>query len=133
MPFDVSLTITGLQEAQAQNLATIEALKPRGGLGRAVRAGTAVLYRGVIANVHVDTGSLRASQRIEYTEGPGWAQGRIYTDPTATNPRTGRRPVVYGVYEHDRGGQHAYADLALLEFGPAAVAAAVNELLRSIP
>ena len=113
MPFDVSLTITGLQEAQALNNRMIAALKPSGALGQAVREVTAAAQRWAIALTHVDTGSLRASHRMEV----GGLRGRIYIDPGAVNPRSGRHTALYGPYEHARGGSHAFYGRVVDEHG----------------
>lgn len=115
---DVKLTITGLQEAQAANLRMIAEVKPSGALGRAVKYALTELHRHAVAITHVDTGSLRASHRMRYEEAGASARGEIYIDPAAVNPRTHKRPAEYGVYEHDRGGSHAFYDRTRDEAGP---------------
>ncbi|MCH8093069.1 MAG: hypothetical protein IH953_00605 [Chloroflexi bacterium] len=57
---------------------------------------------------HVDTGALRASHRMELSSKGKTARARIFIDPSAANPRTGRRVAKYGFYEHARGGSHAF-------------------------
>lgn len=104
----VDLSIRGLQEAQARNLARIAALKPNGALGRLVRDLTVRAHRYAVAATHVDTGALRASHRLDVQP----LRGRIYVDPSAVNPRSKRRPAEYGVYEHHRGGSHAFYTVA---------------------
>jgi len=104
--FDVDLTITGIQAVQAANLRAIAAMKPSGALGRAVLYGTTEAHRYAVAITHVDMGALQASHRIKMKQ--GGLRGEIYIDPATTNPRSGQRPVVYGFYEHERGGSHAF-------------------------
>ena len=125
--FDINLTITGLQEAQAKNVRQIAALKPTGALGRAVQYGTVEAQRYAVINTHVGKyksgktgswvggGTLRASHRMQ-VDG---VRGRVYIDPSATNPRTGQRAAEYGPYEHDRGGTHAFYQLVIDEQGGA--------------
>ena len=113
MPFDVNLTITGLQEAMDLNLRAIAALQPQGALGRAVQVGTTMAHRAAVAITHVDTGALRASHRMEVKS----TRGRIYIDPSARNPRSGQLTAVYGFFEHERGGSHAFYDRVEREFG----------------
>lgn len=104
MPFDPKLTITGLQEAQAANNRRIAALKPSGAFGRAIQYATTAAHRYAIAETHVDTGALRASHRMEISG----LRGRVFIDPGAANPRSGRLTSLYGFYEHERGGSHAF-------------------------
>lgn len=107
--FDVNLTITGLQEAQNANARLIAMMEPDGAAGEATRYVTVGLERLAIAATHVDTGSLRASHRSEVLG----LFGRVFLDPNATNPRTGQLTSEYGVYEHERGGEHAFYDIAI--------------------
>ncbi len=98
------VTIKGLQQAQKAMLKVLTAVKPEGGLGRAVLYLATEAHRVLVSNTHVDTGAYRASQFIRRE-----AQGRyrIYIDPSATNPRTSAKPVDYGPVEEARGGSHA--------------------------
>jgi hypothetical protein len=59
------------------------------------------------------------------------ATGRIYIDPTAVNPR-GQRPEEYGVYEHARGGSHAFYERTIKERGEQIGDAAVRFVMRDI-
>lgn len=110
---DVSMTITGLQEVQDLNIRLIAAMKPSGGLGRAVKYATTEAHRYAVAITHVDTGALRASHRMEI-EG---LRGIISIDPTAKNPRSKALTSEYGVVEHERGGQHAFYERTVKERG----------------
>lgn len=100
------LSIKGLQEAQARNNKRIANLKPPGAFGKLIRYFTALLHRFMVQVTHVDTGALRASERMD-VDG---LHGRVYVDPNAVNPRDGKRTSVYGVFENARGGEHAFFD-----------------------
>ncbi len=113
MAFDVKLSITGIQEAQAANNRAIAALTPAGALGRAIKYGTTEAHRYAVAVTHVDTGALRASHRMEVSG----LRGRIFIDPWSTNPRSGTPPAEYGLYEHRRGGSHAFYQRVVDERG----------------
>jgi hypothetical protein len=109
----VGFTITGIQEAQAMNNRAIAALRPTGALGRAVQYGTIAAHRYALGLTHVDTGALKSSHRMELSG----TRGRIYIDPSTSNPRTGQAPVEYGVIEHNRGGSHAFYARVVAEHG----------------
>jgi len=104
MSVQVSLDIAGIQAAQNANARLVASVKPSGNLERAIKAMTIEAERRAVIYTHVDTGSLRASHRMELI-GP---RGRVYIDPSSVNPRTKRKPSVYGVYERDRGGEHDF-------------------------
>ena len=127
--FDVNMTITGLQEAQRANLQAVAALRPQGAFGRAVIYATTAGQRYAVGITHVDTGALRASHRVEVTG----LRGRIYIDPSSVNPRSGERPVVYGVEEHARGGSHAFYQRVVDEEGRRIGERALQELRRGLP
>lgn len=117
----MTITIRGLQKAQAMNARAIAAVSPEGAMGEALQIGTAALHRYAVSITHVDTGSLRASHRMMID----WSQtrGRVYISPSARNPRSFQKPSVYGVYEHDRGGSHAFYERTANEVG--------SEILRN--
>lgn len=127
-PVDVRMTITGIQELQDDNARSIAALQPKGALGQAVKHVTTGAHRYVVAITHVDTGALRASHRMEVNG----LRGRIYIDPTARNPRSGQRTAVYGEFEHDRGGSHAFYDRAADESGERLVREAQEIIERGV-
>ena len=106
MSINPKLTIRGIQELQRANSKIINALKPEGARGRAVKYGLTEGQRAAQIETHVDTGALKASHRMYYdTNGP---RGTIYIDPTAANPRTGAKTSVYGPDEHARGDPHDF-------------------------
>ena len=125
MPYIPQLSIEGIQEVQQRNLKRIAAMQPSGEAGAAVRDAIVALHRYAVAITHVGRydrmgvsgkaigGSLRASHRMEIA---GLA-GEIYIDPSSVNP-LGKKPVVYGVYENARGGEHAFYDRTVNEEGP---------------
>ncbi len=123
--FDVKLSITGLQQAQQRNLRAIAALSPSGALGRAIKLGTVEAHRYAVAITHVDTGSLKASHRIELTND----RGRVFIDPAAVNPRRGRPVEDYAIWEHRRGGTHAFYERVVSERGQQ-IGAAMSRLVK---
>jgi hypothetical protein len=91
----------------------IAELRPSGKLGKAVQYGTIQAHRYAVGLTHVDTGSLKSSHRMEIKG----LRGEVYIDPNASNPRSGRRTAMYGQYEHDRGGEHAFYQRVIDEYG----------------
>lgn len=123
MPFDVKLTLTGIQEVQQRNLRRIAALQPEGAAGQAVKDALIALQRYAVQITHVGKyvggGALKNAHRIEIEDG---LTGKVYIDPSSVSPRrttTKARPVEYGVYENARGGEHAFYDRTVNEAGPA--------------
>lgn len=125
------LSIKGLQEAQRGNLRTINAMRPSGSFGRAIIYATSQAHRFAVANSHVGTGTMRAAHRMEITG--GGLHGRIFLDPDATNPRSGQKPSEYGVFEHARGGQHAFYQRVLDEHETSIVQGAAVVLVGGMP
>jgi len=111
--FNVNLTITGIQQAQAANNRLVAAVRPTGAAGRAVKYGTIEANRVAQILTHVDTGALRASHRIQYAG----LQGRVFLDPSATNPRSHALTSVYGPIEEQRGSTHAFYKRTIDEHG----------------
>ena len=112
--FRVELSITGIQEAQDACLRWATAVQPKGALGRAVQYMTVEAQRRAVELTHVDTGALRASHRIAY-DGP--ARGRVFIDGGTVNPRSRQRTAMYGYWEHERGGEHAFYARVVDEYG----------------
>lgn len=126
----VQLTIRGIQEVQAANNRMIAALKPRGALGRAVQYGTMRVHRHAVAITHVDTGALRASHRMRMEQ--RGLRGVVYLDRASRNPRSNARPYQYGVYEHDRGGTHAFYERTVEEAGPRILDEMGREIVKAL-
>lgn len=124
----MQFSIQGLQQAQAANLRAMAAVSPNGGLGRAVQYALVSAQRYETSIVHVDTGALRASQRIEYSG----TRGTIYTDPSAINPRSRRRVIDYAAVEHNRGYPHNYAQRTVDERGDQIAQSAAQGILDEI-
>lgn len=126
----IRVTIKGLQEAQRANLKMMTAIKPEGGLGRAVQYMTTEAHRYAIAQTHVDTGALKASHRINQL---GAARYVISLDGSAQNPRSGARTSEYGPVEEARGGDHAFYRRTVFEGGPAMMQRAARYLVSQLP
>jgi len=109
----MQMTIEGIQEVMARNERRIATMQTGGEAEDAVRDAVIQLHRHAVQITHVDTGSLKASHRMEVDD----LEGMIYIDPESRNPRGGKRPAEYGIYEHDRGGEHAFYDRTVAEIG----------------
>ena len=123
--------ITGLKEAQRDNQRRINALQGDV-IGRGVRTGTIAAHRFAVASTHVDTGALQASHRMEYRQGWGGIQGKVFIDPNARNPRSRALTSQYGVVEHNRGGSHAFYEIVVTRFGGQIAAQAGTEILNGL-
>jgi hypothetical protein len=142
---NISASIASIQRMQDDNLRKIGALSPQGELGEAVRDVMVGAHRYAVSITHVGRyiqtrsgkyryarpgeaarggGALRASHRMEFAEDGQGATGRIFIDPSTINPLTGHKPVEYGLYEHRRGGEHAFYARTIGEYGPRALARA---------
>jgi hypothetical protein len=110
----IDKTIRGLQEAQRWNARAIANMRPSDKFGRLIQTITTQLQRQEIAITHVDTGALRASERMEING----LRGRIFIDQNARNPRSGVPTHVYAVFENARGGEHAFAERAARDIAP---------------
>ncbi len=122
-------SIRGLQAAQRAMLKVLTAVKPEGGLGRAVLYLATSAHRILVTNTHVDTGAYRASQ---YVKPEGSGRYRIYIAGNTNNPRTGASPAVYGPAEEARGGSHA-AYQRTFDSGPELAARAAQYLIGELP
>lgn len=123
MSFDVKLSITGIQEAMRENLKDINDLRPGGGFSRVIFDTLTGVHRQAVIATHKDTGALKASHRIKFD---GGFYGEIFIDPASRNPRSGTPPAEYGVYEHARGGGHAFYDIAAAQ-APKIVSRAISQ------
>lgn len=124
----MGVSIRDIQRAQAAMLRAANAVKPRNGLAAAVKAATIDAHRYVVYITHVDTGGLRAAHKMAIRG----ARGEIYIDPSARRS-DGDRPAIYGVYEHRRGGSHAFYERTVAERHRQIGEAARRELLRWLP
>lgn len=106
--------IAAIQRAQRRNLRLVAALRMGTMMGEAVRRAAIVTHRNAVIRTHVITGALRASHRIYIRRRGGMVKAIITPDPAAVRPGGGR-PAVYGLYEHRRGGSHAFYRRAIVE------------------
>jgi hypothetical protein len=130
MGISLGLTIAGIQDAQAENLRMIAALRPDGALGEAVQSVTIGLHRYLVVIRHVDTGTLRAAEQMEISE--SGLRGRVFTDPGAINPRSHRAAVDYEVFEEARGGTHAAWERTVVERAPQLEGPALQIVVREM-
>jgi len=120
------ITIKGLQETQRANLSNIAAMQPSGVFGLAIKNATIQAHSYEAFVIHVDTGGLKSSRHIQING----LEGKVFTDPAAIGPSG--RPAVYGYWEHNRGGSHAFAERTVREAGPVIVMRAEETLIRGL-
>lgn len=120
MTYNPQLSLEGIQEVQRRNLRRIANLQPEGAAGEAVRDAAIALHRHAVSITHVGQytggGALKNSHRMK-VEG---LEAVIYIDPHSVSPRRTKRknrPVIYGVYENARGGEHAFYDRTVDDIG----------------
>lgn len=121
--------IQGLQETQDGILRTMAALRPDSDFGRVIQYVTIGLHRGDVVRAHVDTGTMRAGQLLEVNG----LSGRVYTNPSAHNPRTGARAAMYEQFEDRRGGDHAAKRNTFEQDAPRVVQEAISQFIAGLP
>lgn len=121
--------IKGIQEAQEQNLRLIAFFDPGNVVDRGIQVMQAAAHRVAVILTHVETGALRASHRQSPPRG---GMAVIALDSTARNPRSGVKTSEYGVYEHARGGTHAFYARTVNEFGEAILKTGENYYSREM-
>lgn len=132
----LQLVLDGIREAQQVNLRAISQLSPQGRGGRAVFYLISDLWTYAVRITHRDTSGLALSHRMEVKG----SRGEIYIDPASPNPRPQgprqtrphAKPVEYGVYEHNRGGDHAFYDRTMSEQGGNALERAMEYLALGV-
>lgn len=114
----IEIEIRGLREAQRRLERALERLGVGGGLEALIARGTLRAHRYATAITHVDTGRLKNSHfpRVQ-------AAGNTVYGVVGTN-------VSYAIYEHARGGTHAFYARTVKEEGPAIVAEIAGEVAR---
>jgi hypothetical protein len=125
MSQDYSIGIAGIQQVQQETVRLMAAAKPSGKFGQAIWLVTQTLHRYAVTITHVVTGSLRAAHRERMIHDE---VGFIWIDSSAINPMNHAKPSVYGFYEEQRGGAHAFYKRTVDERS----ASAVNTATRSI-
>lgn len=135
MPYTPQLTLENAQEVQARNLRRIANLRPEGAAGEAVRDAAVALHRHAVQITHVGKyiggGALKNAHRMRVEE----LESMIYIDPAVVSPRRGKRkykPAEYGVYEHERGGEHAFYDRTHDEIGAQVIARARRHITEAV-
>lgn len=123
-----SVTVQGYEALQNANRKLLEAMKPSGGLGKAVLYGTVQMQRGVITRAHVDTGTYKASQTAD-VQG---LSGRVYT-ASNRNPRSGQAASAYAPYEEARGGGHAAYANTFRGDAPGVMGDAIKIIVSELP
>jgi hypothetical protein len=120
MAYNPKLSIEGIQEVMARNNRRIAALQPDGEGEAAVQEAVIALHRHAVSITHVGKyeggGALKSSHRMEVNG----LEGLVYIDPNSVSPRRSSRrqkPVIYGVFENARGGEHAFYDRTVAEIG----------------
>jgi hypothetical protein len=126
---DPRVQIEGLKELQAYNERLMAGLRGPF-LNKAVRDTTLGAHKYAKSITHVVTGTLRASHRMEIVSAR--QQGIISIDRSARNPYNGGMPYEYGVYEHDRGDDHAFYARTVSEYGDTALRSGVEILMGSV-
>lgn len=124
----MTLTIQGLQEVQEWNARAIANMRPSGTMGRMIQIVVSQIQRAEIAITHVDTGALRASERMEVNG----LRGRTYIDPNALNPQSLELTSVYAVIENARGDPHNFAERTFNVATPQIVTQALSYLGGSL-
>ncbi|MEM7344586.1 MAG: hypothetical protein AAF485_10110 [Chloroflexota bacterium] len=100
--------IEGIQAVQTRNIMRIQSLTSNGPLEALAKRVTVYTHSQAIKVTHVDTGTLRASHRMQVRG----KRGRVFIDPDAVNPQSGEKPVDYGPIEHSHGPTHAFYMIA---------------------
>lgn len=135
MAYNPQLSIEGIQEATARNNRRIAALKPGGAAEEAARDAIVALHRYAVGITHVGKyeggGALKSSHRMEVNG----LEGMVYIDPSSVSPRRTKRkyrPAEYGVYENERGGEHAFYARTVEEAGPGVVAEVKRRVIEAV-
>lgn len=130
------------QKALQAHLQIVKALQPDSDLGAAVKGVALGAHAYAQKIVHVDTANLKNALRIDphygAVGGYGTGAGRHWTAAAVEvggwpHPRSGVPANVYGYWEHDRGGSHAFFDRTVREAGDRLVRAAGTELAARLP
>ena len=135
MPVTVQgVTLKTTVQGQAEALAAVQQMEReiagansafRRAIGRAAEHGQR--YARQIS--HVDTGEMQGAHRARYT---GSLRAEVYIDQGRRNIRGGR-PHIYGVYEHARGGGHAFYARTVSEESGAILTEVATTIIASLP
>jgi hypothetical protein len=113
---EARIAVEGLTEIQERMANRIAALQPGGALEASVQEMILSAHKYAVSITHIGQykrgggivrgGFLKASHLIRL-EAAG-RRGVIYINPEALNTIQKKRPADYGVFEHRRGGDHAF-------------------------
>ena len=131
MSITASVRIEGDGRVIADLNQASKSLDARGDLGdiTLIMAGLALNYASSIT--HQDTATLWQSYVLDTSGLKSRSEVVVHIDPSVTNPRN-ERPVKYGPYEHNRGGQHAFFDRTVNERGDQILRGGVNRIVQSL-
>lgn len=100
---EIKVTIQGLQKAQRRIAKVMRDMQPASAPQAATIAMTKMAYQEVLTWIHVDTGALKAAQRMRFDHE---LMGSIITSNVVMNPKTLELPANYVGVEFARGGSH---------------------------
>lgn len=123
------LRIDGIEAVEKALEDARKAASEAGDLGGAVHVAARQASAYAVQISHVWTGALRESHSIDQKG----ARAVIYPNPAVINPISRTSPAEYGVYEHARGGGHAFYARTVSERGQAIADAAFAYLRRRLP
>ena len=124
----VRVDITGIEDARRAMEQAVRAMRPNDAFGKALKATTEHAYLYARQITHIDTGALRASHRMQFFG----KYAEIYPDPAAVRSDN-KRPAEYAIYEHNRGGAHAFYARTVLEDGKQAAQSGLRLLVKAMP
>lgn len=124
-----SAEVKGLEKTQKALADTIKAAQPDGKLDHSIKLGITFAYGLAKDYTHIDTATLRAAHRMQQMRAANW---RIHIDPSVVNPKTGQKPYEYGVYEHYRGGDHAFYEQVFLQ-GDKIADVSIKDIRKNLP
>lgn len=127
---EAKASLKGARAAQQKLGRWIVAVRPSGGMTKALKEMSVPMFRFVLAKTHVDTTALRSARliKINFKE----LIATIFTNKSVRNPRTGKKPAFYDVFEQMKGGSHATYDRAIDEIGPAVLVLGTSIVAREL-
>jgi hypothetical protein len=135
---EARITVENLTEIQERMANRIAALQSGGALQGSVQEMILAAHKYSVSITHIGQykrggqsikgGFLRASQLIRMEN--GGLRGVVYINPEAMNTIQKKRPADYGVFEHRRGGDHAFFERTRKEALPAIYAEQRKKLVE---
>ena len=133
MSDDWGIQIRGNKEAQRAMTVAANAVQPQGGLGRAIQFVALGAIQYAMRVSHIVTGALRSAHSPEFTSGGNLSRGRVFIDPAAINPMSGKPVTDYAAIEEARGGAHAFYERTVSERGNYLVGRAAELVVAEMP